>query len=291
MDELEFNFTHEDDNGSLGDRSVEDDLIRVQSDLEMNFLATSIVAAYGLSRQLDIGILVPIIRASMFGASEGSIDEGISGAANHRFQLAGGVPGTQAGTTVEGSAVGIGDIGLRLKANVHQSATFGAALLGDVRLPTGASEDFLGAGESAIRGLGVLSGQFGNFAPHLNAGYAARSGSLTNSIVGALGFDQLVGDKATVAFELLADLQVGEAEVQVPGPAQFVSGSARSTEMRTNIPDQKDNLIDAALGLKLDGGNGIRIVTNLLVPLADGGMRPSVFWTFGLEKVFTSAGN
>ena len=290
-DELEFAFTHDDDNPpSLGSRSVEDDLITVDTNLEMNFLATSVVAAYGLTRQLDVAVLIPVVRVSMTGSSQGQIDEAVAGSENHRFELAGGAPGTSATSEVEGTAVGFGDIGLRLKINLHQTSTFGAALLGDVRLPTGSSDDFLGAGESSIRGFGVLSGQLGNFAPHLNAGFAARSGSLNNSVLGALGFDHRMGERITVAFDLLADLQIGDAAVQVPAAAEFVSGSFRSTVLRTNIPDQKDNIVDAALGFKLDGGNNIRIVTNLIVPLADGGMRPSVLWTFGLEKVFVGGG-
>ena len=291
-DELEFAFTHDDDNPpSLGSRAVENDLIRVNTRLEMTFLATSLVAAYGLSQQLDFAVLIPIVRASMTGFSEGQIDEAIAGSANHRFELAGGTPGTSATSEVEGTAVGIGDIGLRLKINLHQTSTFGAALLGDVRLPTGSSEDFLGAGESSVRGFGVLWGQMGNFAPHLNVGFAARSGSLNNSALGALGFDQRMGARFTLAFDLLADLQVGDSEVRLPAPAEFVSSSSRSTVLRTTIPDRKDNIVDAALGFKLDGGNNIRIVANLIVPLTDGGMRPSAMWTFGLEKVFAGGGS
>ena len=79
--------------------------------------------------------------------------------------------------------------------------------------------------------------------------------------------------------------------MRLPAPAEFVSGSSRSTVLRTTIPDRKDNIVDAALGFKLDGGNNIRIVTNLIVPLADGGMRPSAMWTFGLEKVFAGGGS
>ena len=110
------------------------------------------------------------------------------------------------------------------------------------------------------------------------------------AVVSGQNFDQQLGERFTIALDLLADFQVGESEVVLPPAAEFIPSSARSTTLRTNIPDQKDNLLDAAVGFKLDGGNNIRIVTNVILPLLDGGMRPSAIWTFGLEKVFAGGG-
>jgi hypothetical protein len=46
---------------------------------------------------------------------------------------------------------------------------------------------------------------------------------------------------------------------------------------------QKDNFMDASIGAKIRAGENLRLVTNVTVPLSDGGLRPSAAWTVGVE--------
>jgi hypothetical protein len=54
----------------------------------------------------------------------------------------------------------------------------------------------------------------------------------------------------------------------------------------TNIPNMRDDIIDASIGLKFVTSPGLTIITNALIPLNDGGLRPDVAWTLGLEYNF-----
>jgi hypothetical protein len=60
----------------------------------------------------------------------------------------------------------------------------------------------------------------------------------------------------------------------------------RRTVEPTNIPNRRDDLINASFGFKFLTGSGITIVTNTLWPLNRGGLRPNVLWTVGLDYNF-----
>ena len=87
---------------------------------------------------------------------------------------------------------------------------------------TGKREELLGSGSASIRALGIASAQFGDFAPHLNAGYLIRTGELQNdAILATVGFDQRMASWATLALEMITQWQVGDNKIELPGPILF----------------------------------------------------------------------
>jgi hypothetical protein len=99
---------------------------------------------------------------------------------------------------MDGSATGIGDIAARLKVNVTQSNSFGAAILFDGRFGTGDEQNLLGSGGFSGRGLAIVSARLGTLAPHLNLGYVFRDAKQsTNAVVATAGFDNAVASWAT----------------------------------------------------------------------------------------------
>ncbi len=280
-DDLRFTFTHVDDNQVLGDRDVENDLINVNMTLDLSLIAASFMLAYGVTDRIDLSLQLPVVRASLDASSQGFIDENTPGSGNHRFFDTGGsVSGV---SRITGTKTGVGDIGVRLKANAYSGRNFELGLLADARLPTGSEDDFLGAGGSSFRALGLASGRMGTFAPHLNLGIARISGTAPRtSFLSAIGFDMLLGSSTTLAGDILANLEMSESELTIPGPATFNAG--RSTTIpRINVPDQKDHLVDASIGLKILAAEGVRIALNSLVPLSSGGMYGNMLWTLGVE--------
>jgi len=285
INDLNFKFTHQNvASAALGDPAFERDIIEVKVDLGLNLLVTSFFASYGLMDAVDVGVLVPVVRASIDGSSDAIIDA-FTNPTPHQFDT--GNP-AQASSSTSASAVGIGDVALRAKINVKQTASWGAALLADVRLPTGDVDNFLGSGNTSVRALGIVSGRAGNFSPHLNAGYAFRSGSSqNNSILTTLGFDQLLSSTVSMAVELIGGFEVGESKLVLPAPAIFTAPDPTPVVIDlTDIPDKKDNLLDASFGLKFALGSDFRAVSNILFPLNDGGLRPKFLWTAGLERTF-----
>ncbi|MBX6363200.1 MAG: transporter [Gemmatimonadetes bacterium] len=289
LSDLLLNFTHQDVGApGLGDVSIEDDVFQVETDLNVDLLATTVVATYGLLDRVDIGIAVPFVHASIRGRSTGRI-LAESGTDAHRLGTPDN-PKLEQTVASEGSASGIGDLAARIKINLGQTPHFGAALLGQVRFPTGNEEDFLGAGSTRVSGLLVGSGRYGPLSPHVNLGYASVSNEFENDVaLATLGFDHLMLPWLTLAVDVISRWPLGASKLALP-PAVTITSPLPHVVEPGNIPDRRDNTIDGAFGFKIAAGNRINVIANTLVPLNHGGMRPTVGWTFGLEYNFYPAG-
>jgi hypothetical protein len=155
-----------------------------------------------------------------------------------------------------------------------------------VRLATGSEDDFLGAGATTTRVLAILSGRYGNFAPHVNAGAAIRGGEeQTNAMLATVGFDQLMSSWATLAVDAISEWQMGDSKLELPQPVRFTAPFTR-TIFPSNIPDRRDDILNASIGTKLSSQRGFTVLLNALVPLNRGGLRSSTLWTAGLEYGF-----
>src|SRR5437867_9793789 len=264
----------------------ENDVIDLNLALDIDMTVTSFFLSFGLLDRVDIGVVLPVVSTSLTGTSDAQIVPFGGTTAQHFF---GGTPANPVLSTsrfVQGSASGIGDIAARVKVSVTQSERTTFALLGDIRFPTGSEDDLLGSGHLAARGLGILSARFGAFSPHANVGYLFRSGDLQNSaVLATVGFDHRMAPWATMAVDLVSELQVGESKLQLPGPVAYDAPFRRTIDV-TNLPNERDDVINGSFGFKFTTGSGITLVANTLFPLNRGGLRPNVLWTAGLEYNF-----
>ena len=286
--DLNFNFTHENvEPTDYGDPGYENDLITADVALDLNLLATTAYLTYGLFDRLDIGVSVPYLFTTMRGSAVMQVLPIGSGAASpHYFAGTAENPVLRVGTNIEGEAQGIGDVAARLKWNLSQAPVFSLSLLADARFPTGDEDNFLGSGTTAVRGLAVMSGQYGAFSPHANAGYLYRGGDdHTNALLATVGFDHLLSSWATMAFDVITETQVGESPLQLPGPVNFDVPYRRQVNP-TDIPNKRDNFANASLGMKFTTSNGVRIIVNGIFPLARAGLQPDAIYTTGLEYTF-----
>jgi hypothetical protein len=286
MDDLVFRFAHQNvEDQSLGDPSFERDLVVVNADIQLDLLAASVSASYGLTDRIDVGVLVPLVRSSLNGTSSASIIDVLGGPPGPAHQFTEENP-FQAERSVDNSAIGIGDVGLRLKANVHQTSGSGIGVVVDARLPTGSEDDFLGTGQSYLRALLITSGRVGAFSPHVNTGFALRSGATqNNSFLATAGFDWTANSRVTLAADALVDLHIGAPNLVVPNTEIFSDPSGLPV-LPTNFPDQSDHLVDVAVGVKFQPTTMSRFVANVLVPLRDAGVRPTAMFTAGYERTF-----
>lgn len=289
LDNLQFNFTHEDiAPQGLGDPDFENDIIQVNVAMSVDLLVTSMFASWGVVDGVDLSFSVPFVHTSVKGQSVAQIlPFGSGGTPLHAFGTdLNGDPVLTAVATTEGSETGVGDIAARLKINVYQSGKIGVAVLGDARFPTGDEENLLGAGKFSGRGMGIVSMKFGNFSPHANIGFVLRDATTENNgVLATVGFDHLIGSWATMAFDLLSEWQQGDSKLQVPGTVVYTEPFPH-TVRPTNLPSQKDNFLSASLGFKFATPRGITFVVNGLIPLRDSGLQPSAVWTGGLEYNF-----
>lgn len=286
LDDLTFRFVHQNvaDTAVLGDPPLENDVIEVNTSLNVNLQVASLYFNYGLTDRVEVGIAVPMVRVGLNGGSIARVLP-FSYPTPHFFGTAAD-PSLSAASSIDGSASGFGDVSGRLKFNLGGTDRRAIGLLIDARFPTGDEAQFLGSGEYAVRGLGIVSARYGNFSPHLNVGYQWRSGnSITDAVLATAGFDQLVASWATLAVDVITQWQAGTSPVELPDPIEFQEPVIHNVR-QTNIPNRKDHLIDGSLGFKLRIGSGVTALTNVLVPLNSAGIRSSVVGTFGLEYGF-----
>jgi hypothetical protein len=289
-----FNFQHVDlpGSGPLGDPEQENNILQVQTELDVQLVAASVFLTYGLTNWLDVGVAVPFVRTSISGRSQAQI---LPFGANRVYSF-GDRPPTEdprlsQSNFVEASATGLGDIAGRVKLNLHQSRRWGAAVLADVRFPTGKEEELLGLGYLQARGLGIFSAEFGSFSPHVNVGYRYldQPASLQNhAILGNLGFDLLITPGVTLIADALSEWHVDETSLSVPQPIQYQEPFTR-TVPASPIPNRRDHRVDGSFGFKFTpraAVSGLTVVLSSLIPLNSGGMRSDATWTLGVEYKF-----
>jgi hypothetical protein len=280
LDAMSFTFVHQNvGNPALGNPAFENDVIEVRTDLEVSLAVASLFATYGLTDRIDVGVAVPLVYTSLSGASRAHIVP--FGDTPHSFEPDRTQLQTDAYMT--GSAIGVGDVLLRTKLNVGGFSSGSIAVLGDVRLPTGDQDDMLGSGSASARALGVASARYGDFSPHLNAGFAFRGGEFERSaILATAGFDQLLAPWATLAVDVISSWEVGDEKLTLPPPASFDVPFPRSVPL-TNIRSGSDDVVYMSLGAKLLRGESLTFVTNALVPVVRGGFQPTMAVTLGIE--------
>ncbi|HET7297011.1 MAG TPA: transporter [Gemmatimonadales bacterium] len=298
LSDIQMTFTHENVTGPACDSIVgasctpfgvpthENDVINLRLALDISMTVTSFFMSFGLLDRVDVGVVLPVVSTTLRGTSDAQIAPFGGTTAQHFFGGTAANPVLSTSRFVEGSATGIGDIAARVKINVTRSERTNFSLLADARFPTGSEEDLLGSGHVAARGLGILSARFATFSPHANVGFLFRGGNLqNNAVLATVGFDHLMAPWATIAVDLVSELQVGESKLRLPGPVTYDLPFRRTIDV-TNIPNQRDDLIDGSFGFKFTTRAGITLVANTLFPLNRGGLRPNVLWTTGLEYNF-----
>jgi hypothetical protein len=298
LDNIQFTFTHGNsdfpgcDAVAGGDCSLfgvpvlENETIDLSLSLDVRLTVTAFLLTYGITDRVDVGVAVPIVSTSLEGATTAQINPFGPPPAVHFFGGTPDDPVLTASRFIRGSATGLGDVDARVKVNLRRNAPLAVGVLADVRFPTGSENDLLGSGAFAARGLAIVSAQFGNFSPHANVGYLYRGGAFeTDAVLGTLGFDHLLAPWATLAVEVISQLQVGDSPLQVPARVVIQSPYVR-TITPSSIPDRRDDVVDGSIGLKLTTPAGLTVVANSQWPLNRGGLRPDLIWTLGLEYNF-----
>lgn len=312
--DIRFTFLHEDVSPNEGDylgyNPTEGDVLDVLLGLDLNASIFAFYVTTGITNNLDLSIAIPLVNLTMKGDLKASFDSftwASLGRALHHFgdddsdennKIS---PVLNYSNSYFESAAGVGDIALRLKYSVYNTSKLNLAFLLDARLPTGDESFFLGTGASNIRVSGIASGQVGNFQPHLNVGYDYRGqDNDSDEIEFAIGFDQKIVTGFTFALDILGefDIQNDETIQLFPGsttiqrslyesfamgvPSGLIGSSLEEID-RSNIPDDiKDHVINAALGFRYGPSDRFQLLSNILIPLNDGGLRPDYALTFGI---------
>lgn len=292
LSNLRFNFAHVNLEGEACDEiagescdpygypTFENDIMQVDLGLDLRISTMSFVFAYGALDWLDVTVALPVVFSDLEGTSQAQIIPFGGPPVTNFFGGTSEDPELISGQQfVSGSASGLGDVAVRLKAHVAQSESTDIAGILEARFPTGSEDDLLGSGEFVARALAVVSTSFGDFSPHLNTGFLYRGGDLlSHAGLATAGFDHRLAPWVTMALDITAQFQVGESSLDLPETVTLSSPFTRTVQP-TAIPDQRDDIIDAAFGFKFPMSSGLVFVVNSMWPLNKGGVRPN--WTLG----------
>jgi Putative MetA-pathway of phenol degradation len=201
------------------------------------------------------------------------------------------------------SAEGIGDVVLRLKANLYHNDKINFAMLTDVRLPTGDATNFIGSGTVGVKPVAALSVRTGWLTPHVNLGYQWNGSSILggNPYLGtkstlpgfavfSAGSDVPISKHVTLAGdylgqELVNSPRIGTETITSPGP---LATTGQIATFQTIVPLGKGvyNQSDAAVGVKISAWDHLLFTANAIVALNDGGLRQRVTPLLALSYVF-----
>jgi hypothetical protein len=285
LDDIKFTFTHANVDFPGCDAIFGGDCTVYDLDVDVN--VTALQLTYGISDRIDFGVVVPFVSTSLRGTSFAEIIPfGTNGPPPHFFSGTETNPVFTASRFSEGSASGLGDVSARVKVNLREGTPVSLAVLGDGRFPTGSEEDLRGSGAVQLRGLAIVSARLGDFSPHVNVGYQFRGRTLDNdSFLLTAGFDQLLAPWATLAADLISEYQIGTSHLTVPTDVTLEAPFRRTIDA-TDIPERRDDIVNASLGTKLSLPQRVTFLANALFPLNRGALRPDVLWTLGAEYTF-----
>jgi len=205
----------------------------------------------GVTDRIDVGFALPMVSLVMDGTR-------INNYRGRNF--------TQA--TAHARSTGFADAVVRTKfvAFHDEGASIGAAI--DLRLPTGSSENLLGAGTTSVKLAAIGSLEHGRLSSHANAGVTVGGLAREVSYAGALAL--AATSRVTVIGELIGRLISGVGGVTaVSAPHPTLVG----VETIRLVPDGSVlNSITVAPGVKWNLTDTWVLAANVTVPLTNDGL-------------------
>jgi hypothetical protein len=286
-------FTH--DNPALGGR---DDVVTTANAIDASVGQFTTYLNFGVTSWLDAAVAVPLVSTDLTVRSTATVQR-VGTSANpliHFFRDANGAIGNTRSFESTGSASGLGDVVLRLKARVANAGPLAIGLGVDSRTPTGDEMDLLGAGAWGVKPFLVLSSTSRTFSPHATVGYewngdstlagdpvAGTKAKLPDQITYSGGVAVAVTGNLTLAADVLGR-RIIDGRRLVPKTFTTIDG-------RTTFPDisfvvSSENEISGAVGFKFNPKGRLLIDANLLFSLNDHGLRDSLTPLVGIEYGF-----
>jgi hypothetical protein len=245
-----------------------------------------ISASYAADDNLDIGVVIPIVDVSLNGTAN-SID-----------------PRTLLPTAriVDAAASGLGDMVLRGKFYFFRRGGGGVSAVVDAFLPTGSEDRLSGTGRLRLRPMLVASATSHNFSPHVNVGYTfggpgaslrtatgylptVASGAVGDEINFTLGADVTPTADLTVFADVIGRVMQNVARFKED--TGLVQGYPAAIPLLTFAPyvGTLNNSL-AAIGARATVFKNGLLSFGLLIPLTDGGLKPSLTPVLGFEYSF-----
>lgn len=241
---------------------------------------------YGLTDTMDISVALPIIDVNLAVNSQATIRR--LGTANkpetHYFRPPGASGfGTQQAFSDSASAVGLGDVSARFKANVYSTGPSRFAVGLELRVPTGDEEDLLGSGALGLKQFAVWSYSGRSVSPHVKLAYeyngksqlagsvvTGQRSDLPDQLFGEIGADLSVSKKLTLAVDLLGRRVIDGQRLST---TTFTALDGRSQFPTSTFSRSSYNILDAAVGFKANPAGNLLVDFAVRFKLNDAGLR------------------
>jgi hypothetical protein len=234
--------------------------------LNIDMRTTTVFGSVGLSDRIDVAAAVPFVSLNMSGS---------------RVNTYRGTSVVQARATAE--TVGLADLALRSKFRLTPDGPANAAAAVEVRLPTGREEDLLGAGDLALRLMGIGSAEVGRTSVHGNVMVSTGGLGRELSVAGALA--HAATPRLTLVGELLARRAAGaQAIAAVVAPHPRIRG-VDTMRLMPAADTQFSTL--AVAGFKWNVAGTWLLQGNVLFPLTDSGLTARYTPMISLDYSFT----
>jgi hypothetical protein len=294
------------------------DVVKTDNTVDLKIHQFTTFFALGITKRIDVAMVIPINNVRM-GVFSNAMIVNNSQSLVHIFPSHPGC-GSQPSdpppfmpcrnnlfSSVR-NVSGIGDITLRAKGIAWQGERAGLGLGVDIRLPTGDSLNFLGAGAAGVKPFIVWSYR-SRISPHAVVGYEVNGSSqiagdlttgtkerLPSQLTYAAGADVWLTNWFTAAFDL-AGQQVFEAKRTSVTSLQEPSACKDSACLPPNFdPPKHDlslspatgtfNITNASVGVKVRPFSNLLITANALIKLNEGGLRANVVPLVGISYTF-----
>jgi len=248
---------------------VRSERLRTELDLDIATESFLLAAAYGVRDDLDVslGLTLTNLRFSVTGTTRvqddsGPVDTSFVASDESRFCTRDGRTDKKCLTnSVEDSKFGTGDVLLRAKWNFAGTELADLAVAGTLTIPTGGADDFLGFHDPTFTPLLIASKSFGRISPHLNLGYAVRSGEDVSQALWVAGVDVRADERFTLAFDALGF----------------------HDDRRDGL---NDDVVQGAFGFKVNPFGRSVLAASFQVPMNRDGLRADVIYTVQVEQSF-----
>lgn len=245
--------------------------VRVTVDMAVDAHITTPSFTYGITPDLDVNVSLPLVATSLEVATRAEVPD----PRHPAYALPPGDPnaGIERQRAAD-SAGGVGDLLLRAKYVFLRDAPVQLALGLGLSLPTGDQSDFHGTGSTHAMPLLIASRRFGqrfellaNVGADLDADDAGRS-----TVRWALGATMSVIAPLSAAVTFLGNHELEPRTAPIRFPFFFQI--------------ERNDLYDAAVGLRWAFADRAVLTANALVPLNREGVRADVIPTIEIEYVF-----
>jgi hypothetical protein len=233
--------------------------------LRLDSRVLTFTGTFGITDRLDLSAAVPVVSLSMTGS---------------RVNTYRGTQQVQA--SAEATTSGVGDVAVRAKYALLAAPGGGIAVAGELRLPTGRTEDLIGTGKTALSALVIGSAERGQVGVHGNVSVAG--GGLSSEVAYRGALTVAATDRLTLVGELIGR-RIADAgritEARMPHPTIAGVDTIRLISEDTSLASAA-----AVFGAKWNVARTWIVSAHVEVPITDGGLRSGPITLVGLDYAF-----